>query len=181
MKFIPSKIPDVIRVEPKIFGDERGFFMESYREKKFANHGINDRFVQDNVSFSKKGTIRGLHYQIENPQAKLVMVTSGRILDVAVDIRKESKTFGQVVAIELSEENRNQLYIPVGFAHGFEVLSEEALFIYKCSDYYNPDGERGIAWNDPQLNIPWQTSTPIISEKDKNNPLLKDLENSDLF
>ena len=181
MKFIPSKIPDVIRIEPKIFGDERGFFMESYREEKFALQGINDRFVQDNVSLSKQGTIRGLHYQIENPQAKLVMVTSGRILDVAVDIRQDSETFGQVVAIELSEENRNQLYIPVGFAHGFEVLSEEALFIYKCSDYYNPDGERGIAWNDPQLNIPWQASKPIISEKDQNNPLLKDRKNSDLF
>jgi len=181
MKFIPTQIPEVIRIEPKIFGDQRGFFMESYREQKFADYGIHDRFVQDNLSLSKQGTIRGLHYQIENPQAKLVMVTRGRILDVAVDIREGSKTFGQAVTIELSEENRNQLYIPVGFAHGFEVLSEEALFQYKCSDYYNPDGERGIAWNDPQLDISWNTSEPTISEKDKNNPLLADLEPGDLF
>lgn len=155
--------------------------METYRKELFAEHGITEQFVQDNLSMSKKGTIRGLHYQIEKPQSKLVMVTRGRIMDVAVDIRKSSKTFGQSVQVELSEENRELLYIPEGFAHGFEVLSDEALFLYKCGDYYHPQGERGIAWNDESLKIEWMATDPIISGKDKNNPILKDVKNNDLF
>ena len=181
MEFIPTDIPDVIHIKPDVFGDDRGFFMETYREELFAKHGIRKRFVQDNLSMSKKGTIRGLHYQIVKPQAKLVMVTRGRILDVAVDIRRSSETFGQSVQVELSGDNRELLYIPEGFAHGFEVLSEEALFMYKCGDYYYPQGERGIAWNDESLEIKWTTPDPIISGKDRNNPKLKDVKKENLF
>jgi len=181
LDFVSTEIPEVIHIKPDIYGDNRGFFMETYREELFAEHGITEQFVQDNLSMSKKGTIRGLHYQIEKPQSKLVMVTKGRILDVAVDIRQSSETFGQSVQVELSEENRELLYIPEGFAHGFEVLSDEALFLYKCGDYYHPQGERGIAWNDESLNIKWTASDPIISGKDRNNPKLKDVNNNDLF
>jgi len=181
MEFKPRDIPDIILIKPKVFGDERGFFLETYRENLFAEHGINTRFVQDNFSFSRKGTVRGLHYQIEKPQAKLVMVTMGKVLDVAVDLRRNSPTFGKYTSAVLSGENKHLLYIPTGFAHGFAVLSEDAYFQYKCSDYYFPEGERGVRWNDETINIDWGVANPIISDKDKQLPLLEEVPEQDLF
>lgn len=175
MKFIKTEIPGVIIIEPKIFGDDRGFFSEVYRHELFVENGIKERFVQDNLSRSKKGTLRGLHYQLENPQAKLVMATRGSVLDVAVDIRKGSPTFGKYVLAELSEENKRMIYIPGGFAHGFAVLSDIADFQYKCSNYYDPTSEFGMFWNDPDVGIPWNVDEPLLSEKDKNARLLKDM------
>ena len=155
--------------------------MECFREKAFSEHGIRDRFVQDNCSFSRGGVVRGLHYQRHQPQAKLITVMQGRVLDVIVDIRKNSETFGQHVTIELSDRNKEILYVPIGFAHGFAVLSESALFHYKCSDYYCPDGERGIRWDDPDLGIEWGIDRPTISERDAGLPRLKDVAVEDLF
>lgn len=174
-------IPDVLLIEPAIHADSRGFFMETYREEELENRGINVHFVQDNLSKSHKDTVRGLHYQIEHQQDKLIMVMEGKILDVAVDLRQDSPTFGEHVARELSDENRHQMFIPKGFAHGFSVLSEEALVYYKCSDYYYPMGERGLLWNDPDLDIDWKVEEPIISGKDKNQPKLKDIKDDNLF
>ncbi|MEX0772575.1 MAG: dTDP-4-dehydrorhamnose 3,5-epimerase [Balneolales bacterium] len=175
MIFEPSEIKDVILIKPRTFEDERGFFTETYRESLLREAGIEQTFVQDNLSRSKKYSLRGLHYQIINPQAKLVMVTQGEILDVAVDIRKKSPTFGKFVTGRLSERNKHMLYVPKGFAHGFFVLSETATFLYKCSDYYNPKGERGIRWNDPDIGIPWPQVDPVLSDKDKNLPFLSDV------
>ncbi len=180
MEFVKTNIPEVILIKPRIFGDERGFFMETYRSSSFTENGL-PPFVQDNFSKSQKGTIRGLHYQVRKPQAKLVMVPRGRVIDVAVDLRKGSRTYGKHVAVEISDENKYLLYIPVGFAHGFQVLSDEALFQYKCSDYYFPEGERGVNWQDPDLDIPWdKTFDPIVSAKDQKLPKIKDVEASDL-
>ncbi|HCK64671.1 MAG TPA: dTDP-4-dehydrorhamnose 3,5-epimerase [Anaerolineae bacterium] len=177
MEFIPTKIPDVILIKPKVFGDERGFFLETYREDKFTAAGISAKFVQENNSTSRKGVLRGLHYQIKQPQAKLIRVVVGEILDVVVDIRRNSPTFGEWVGIILSAENKHQLWIPNGFAHGFCVLSEQAYVTYKVTDYYAPEFERSILWNDPQLGIDWQLSMPpILSEKDLAGKLLKDSE-----
>ncbi|MEX0779920.1 MAG: dTDP-4-dehydrorhamnose 3,5-epimerase [Balneolales bacterium] len=176
MTFEPSGIKDVILIKPKVFKDERGFFAETFRESTFKKNGIVREFVQDNLSSSKRNTLRGLHYQIINPQAKLVMVTQGEILDVAVDIRKNSPTFGESVTARLSSYNKHMLFIPEGFAHGFLVLSETATFLYKCSDYYNPKGERGIRWNDPDMTLPWPDASPVLSEKDKNLPFLKNVQ-----
>jgi dTDP-4-dehydrorhamnose 3,5-epimerase len=181
MEFIPTEIPDVILIKPNVFGDDRGFFLETYRQQLFAEHGIDTNFVQDNCSYSHRGALRGLHYQIEQPQAKLVMVLKGKVLDVAVDIRKGSPTYGQHVSVELSEENKHLLYIPTGFAHGFAVLQDDTYFQYKCSDYYFPQGERGIFWNDPALNIEWPLEEPILSGKDQNLPLLEEVQDEDLF
>ncbi len=180
MEFIPTELEDVIVIRPMIFEDKRGFFTETFRLNKFHKAGIRKPFVQDNLSRSVKGTLRGLHYQIVNPQAKLVMVTEGEILDVAVDIRRHSPNFGKYVSRRLSEKNKEMLYVPEGFAHGFFVLSERATFLYKCSDYYNPAGERGIRWNDPRIGIDWPDSDPVLSEKDSNLPLLSELEESDI-
>ncbi|ETT07696.1 dTDP-4-dehydrorhamnose 3,5-epimerase [Providencia alcalifaciens] len=180
MKIIETNIPDVKIIEPQIFGDERGFFMETWNQKKFEKlvTGKPTNFVQDNHSKSKKGILRGLHYQTENIQGKLVRVISGEVFDVAVDIRKGSPTLGQWIGIYLSAENQRQLWIPAGFAHGFYVTSDVAEFIYKCTDYYNPNAEHSILWNDTQLNINWPiTKQPILSNKDelgsqfKNSPL----------
>ncbi len=180
MKFVQTDIPDVVLIKPRVFGDERGFFTEIYRSSLFGEHGF-PAFVQDNMSMSQKGTIRGLHYQIGRPQAKLVMVPFGKVMDVAVDIRQGSSTFGKHVAVELSDENKYLLYIPVGFAHGFQVLSDEALFQYKCSNYYYPEGERGVNWQDLGLNIKWNMNVnPIVSTKDQNLPELNDVITSDL-
>ncbi|MEX0684617.1 MAG: dTDP-4-dehydrorhamnose 3,5-epimerase [Balneolales bacterium] len=176
MTFEPTEIKDVILIKPKVFEDERGCFTETYREGLFREHGIDQNFVQDNLSRSKQNTLRGLHYQIKNPQAKLVMVTQGEILDVAVDVRKDSPTFGKYVTEVLSGKNKHMLYLPIGFAHGFYVRSETATFLYKCSDYYNPKGERGIRWNDPDIGIPWGEAEPILSDKDKSLPLLSDVK-----
>ncbi|MGF7409750.1 dTDP-4-dehydrorhamnose 3,5-epimerase [Providencia alcalifaciens] len=173
MKIIKTNIPDVKIIEPQVFGDERGFFMETWNQKKFEElvTGKSTNFVQDNHSKSKKGILRGLHYQIENTQGKLVRVISGEVFDVAVDIRKDSPSFGQWVGVYLSEENKRQLWIPEGFAHGFYVTSNNAEFTYKCTDYYNPKAELSIAWNDPDLLINWpipENTSVILSLKDKN-------------
>lgn len=180
MKRIDTTLPGVIVVEPEVFKDERGFFFESYHEAKFAEIGIRDRFVQDNHSKSIKGTLRGLHYQIARPQAKLCRVIQGEVLDVAVDIRRGSPSFGQHMSVVLSAENMKQMYIPVGFAHGYVVRSETAEFIYKCSDFYFSQYERGVIWNDPELAIDWGTETPILSTKDRSHPMLSKIPSDEL-
>jgi dTDP-4-dehydrorhamnose 3,5-epimerase len=165
----PTRIPDVLIIEPKVFGDSRGFFFESFNAKNFASAtGLSVSFVQDNYSRSAKGVLRGLHYQVEQTQGKLVQVSQGAVFDVAVDIRKSSPTFGQWVGCELSEANHRQLWIPSGFAHGFMVLSEFADFLYKTTDYYAPQHERCIAWNDPSIGIDWPSGiNPLLSAKDQ--------------
>ncbi len=178
MKFTRLEIPDVILIEPQVYEDERGFFYESYREDIFKNNGVNVHFVQDNHSKSNKGVLRGLHFQIApKAQAKLVRVTRGEVFDVAVDIRPKSQTFGQYVGVTLSEENKKMLYVPEGFAHGFLVMLDNTEFIYKCSDCYSIEHERGIIWNDSQINITWpKLDIPyVLSEKDKKLPSLKDM------
>lgn len=181
MEIVETNIPDVLLLKPEVYRDDRGFFLETFREEYFKERGINVHFVQDNLSKSQKNTVRGLHYQIEQQQDKLLMVMQGAILDVAVDLRKDSPTFGKHVAMELSFDNKHQMYIPRGFAHGFSVLSDEALVHYKCSDYYYPEGERGLYWNDPKLNVDWKVTDPIISEKDQNQPRLQEINNKYLF
>ena len=181
MKFISTEIVGPLIIRPRVLSDQRGFFMECFRENAFREHGIMDRFVQDNCSFSIGGVVRGLHYQCVQPQAKLITVMQGRVLDVIVDIRRGSPTFGQHVAVELSDENKEILYVPVGFAHGFSVLSENALFHYKCSGYYCPEGERGLHWKDPDLDIDWRSSSPVVSERDAGLPRLRDVPDADLF
>ncbi|MGF1843537.1 dTDP-4-dehydrorhamnose 3,5-epimerase [Vibrio clamense] len=171
MKVIDTKIPDVKIIEPKVFGDERGFFMETWNQKQFEElvTGKSTQFVQDNHSKSKKGILRGLHYQTENTQGKLVRVVSGEVFDVAVDIREGSPTFGQWVGEYLSSENKRQLWVPEGFAHGFYVTSDEAEFVYKCTDYYHPEAELAIIWNDPEIGIKWPIDEiPKLSSKDLN-------------
>ncbi len=180
MKIIDSAIPEVRILEPRIFSDNRGYFLETYRESGLAEVGIFEKFVQDNLSKSVSGVLRGLHYQIINPQAKLVMVTKGKVLDVAVDIRRGSPTFGKYVKHVLSDENRNVMYIPKGFAHGFQVLSEEADFLYKCSDYYNPAGERGLHYLDPSIAIEWEPGRVMVSDRDQELPFMKDIPLEDL-
>lgn len=181
MEITTTNIPEVLLLKPKIYRDNRGFFLETYREEHFRSKGIDIHFVQDNLSKSQQNTVRGLHYQIEQQQDKLLMVMMGAILDVAVDLRPESSTFGQYTSVTLTEDNKHQIFIPKGFAHGFSVLSEEALVYYKCSDYFYPEGERGVYWNDPKLDIDWQVDDPIISEKDQNQPLLNEISKEDLF
>jgi dTDP-4-dehydrorhamnose 3,5-epimerase len=178
MKVSPSKIPDVLIIEPKVFGDDRGFFFESFNLKTFREAtGLDVEFVQDNHSKSARNVLRGLHYQIEQPQGKLVRVVQGEVFDVAVDIRRVSKTFGQWVGIHLSAENKKQFWVPPGFAHGFVVLSERAEFLYKTTDYYAPAHERCIAWNDPDLAIEWPiTYSPSLSGKDSKGSALKTAE-----
>lgn len=179
MQAIPTRIPEVIILEPKVFGDERGFFFESFNHRAFdAAVGHHYEFVQDNHSKSSRGVLRGLHYQIQQPQGKLVRVVEGAVLDVAVDIRKSSPTFGQWVAVELTADNKRQLWVPPGFAHGFVVYSETAQFLYKTTDYYAPEHERCIAWNDPQLAIDWQLGgmVPQLSGKDQQGKQLADAE-----
>ncbi|WP_342374624.1 dTDP-4-dehydrorhamnose 3,5-epimerase [Myxococcus stipitatus] len=174
MKVTPLEIPDLLLVEPKVFGDDRGFFMELFHAKRYADAGIPGPFIQDNYSRSSRGTLRGLHFQEPQGQGKLVQVLSGRVYDVAVDVRRGSPTFGKWAAVELSAENRRQLWIPPGFAHGFCVTSESADFHYKCTTLYAPETERCIAWNDPDLGIPWPVSEPLMSPKDLRAPRLKD-------
>lgn len=182
MKVTETKLKGVFIIEPKVFADERGFFYESYTQRKFIEAGIKTIFVQDNHSRSVKGVLRGLHYQKGNAaQTKLVRCVQGEIFDVAVDLRKTSPTFGQWFGCILSAENKKQLYIPQGFAHGFAVLSDTAEFLYKCDNYYDPQAERGIIWNDPQLGIAWGISNPIISSKDNKLALLKNISAEDLF
>lgn len=176
--FIDTEIADVKIIEPTVFGDARGYFMETYSEREFSEAGISARFVQDNESRSRKGVLRGLHFQKENPQGKLVRVIEGEVFDVAVDLRKASRTFGKWVGVTLSAENKRQFYIPEGFAHGFVVLSDTASFVYKCTRLYAPGDEGGLLWNDPQIGIRWPVGedfTPILSEKDTKNPPLDKL------
>ena len=178
MQIKQTKITDVLIIEPKVFGDDRGFFYESFNKKSFEEAtGVTADFVQDNHSKSSKGVLRGLHYQIKQPQGKLVRVVSGEVLDVAVDIRKSSDTFGQWESVILSAENKRQLWVPQGFAHGFVVLSESAEFLYKTTDYYAPEYERCIQWNDHELAINWQYSDePLVSEKDAKGVSFKEAE-----
>lgn len=180
MEVIKTEIEGVVIIEPKIFGDERGYFFESFNAAEFARKvGVNTVFVQDNESKSKYGVLRGLHFQKgEFAQSKLVRVVEGRVIDVAVDIRRGSPTFGKHVAVELSKDNKRQLFIPRGFAHGFAVLSEEAVFQYKCDNFYAPDHEGAIAWNDPKIGIDWQIrpEDAVLSEKDKKHPTLDEAE-----
>ena len=181
-KFIKLEIPEVILVESQAYLDERGFFTESYKESIFNNNGIKTKFVQDNFSYSIRGVLRGLHYQKDpKAQAKLVIVTSGEIFDVAVDIRKDSPTYGKWVGEILSSQNHRLLYVPEGFAHGFCVLSNEAYVIYKVNSEYSPNHERGILWNDPELDIPWPIDNPIMIEKDKRLPSLKNADSNFIY
>ena len=174
IKFTP--IEGLLIIEPQVFTDPRGYFYESYNKEKFVAAGINIEFVQDNQSLSQKGIVRGLHFQAPPfDQGKLVRVIQGAVLDVAVDIRKNSPTYGQNFSIELSAQNRTMFYIPPGFAHGFETLEDNTIFLYKCTDVYNKQSEGGLLWNDAELGIKWQSSDPLISEKDKILPLFKDL------
>lgn len=180
MNVINSELPGVLILEPKVFGDSRGFFYESFNARDFAEKtGLSPHFVQDNHSLSQRGVLRGLHYQLEHTQAKLVRVTAGEVLDVAVDIRRSSATFGKWASVHLSAENNRQLWIPEGFAHGFVVLSESAEFLYKTTDYYTPSAERCIRWDDPTLAIDWEfAGVPQLSAKDLNG---KTLHEADLF
>lgn len=167
MKRIETMLPGVCVIQPEVFSDARGFFLESYHEAKFADLGITDRFVQDNHSHSIKGVLRGLHYQLRRPQAKLSRVVEGEALDVVVDIRVGSPHFGKWMSVVLSAEEQNQIYVPKGFAHGFLALSASIQFLYKCSEFYDPADEGGVLWNDPDLNITWGITSPLLSEKDR--------------
>ena len=174
-KFNKTEIEGVYIIESQVFGDNRGYFLETYNKKDFDNAGLKYDFVQDNQSKSRKGVLRGLHFQKTHPQAKLVRVVEGEVFDVAVDLRKDSKTYGKWVGVILSAENKKQFMIPRGFAHGFVVLSDEATFAYKCDDFYHPEDEGGIMWNDPEVNVKWPYEGEVIlSEKDKKHPSLKD-------
>ena len=175
MKLLPTELEGVFVIEPRVFPDPRGFFMETFHRERYEALGLHADFCQDNLSFSSKNTLRGLHYQFPHAQAKLVQVLQGEIFDVAVDIRRGSPTFGRAVGVSLSESNRLQLFIPRGFAHGFCVLSATALFAYKCSDFYAPDCDRGVQWSDPGLGIAWPIEDPLLSAKDQGLPLLKDI------
>jgi len=181
MNITESRIKGVFLFEPQVFEDDRGYFFESFRKAHLKDIGFDLDFVQDNVSKSYQGTIRGLHYQIESPQDKFITCLKGEILDVAVDIRKESSSFGNYVAFKLSEKNHRSLFVPKGFAHGFSVLSEDATVSYKCSDYYNKEGERGIRWDDPLIRVNWDISRPILSDKDRKLPLFSSLKEEDTF
>jgi dTDP-4-dehydrorhamnose 3,5-epimerase len=178
MNVVKTAIPGVTIFEPKVFGDERGFFMEAYNKERYHEAGLKEVFVQDNLSKSQKSVLRGLHIQNPFGQGKLVSVILGAVLDVAVDVRKGSPHFGEHVAVELSENNRRQFYVPPGFAHGFLVLSESALFSYKCTELYRPENEFCIKWDDPQIGINWPTNTPIVSDKDQAGKTLAHLDSS---
>lgn len=175
MEIIKTSIPEVIVLAPPAFSDSRGYFLETYQQKKYAELGINLPFVQDNQSYSTKNVLRGLHFQLRYPQAKLVRVTQGIVFDVAVDIRRNSPTFGKWHGEILSAENRKQMYVPENFAHGFCVLSDSAEFLYKCTDFYVPGDEAGLIWNDPQLAIKWPIEVPILSDKDAVLPQMADI------
>ena len=177
IKKIPTALPDVYILEPRVFGDDRGFFLESYNERVFASVGIREHFVQDNHSYSSKNVLRGLHYQIQQPQGKLVRVVQGEILDVAVDLRRRSPAFGKWVAVNLTGENKRMIWVPAGFAHGFRVVSDTAHVFYKTTDYYAPEFERTLAWNDPDLKIDWELDgAPALSPKDQRGFTLQRAE-----
>lgn len=175
MKIIETKLPGAVVLEPAVFGDARGFFMETWNAERFGAHGLPTKFVQSNVSSSAKGVLRGLHYQWPRPQGKLVSVLQGEVLDVAVDIRRGSPTFGQWEAVILSEENKRQFWVPEGFAHGFAVLSDMAVFSYLCTDVYVKEADAGVRWNDPAIGVDWKIDAPLLSDKDTRAPLLADI------
>lgn len=182
MQIIPTEIPEVLIIKPDVFEDSRGYFLESFNADRFIQNNLEVNFVQDNISKSGKGTIRGLHYQAgDRAQGKLCQVISGRVFDVAVDIRFGSPTFGRYAAHELSEENHTQLWIPRGFAHGFSVLSDQAIFMYKCTDFYSKEHERTIVYNDPGLNIDWGIDNPVISQKDLNGKSLDEIDRDFIY
>ena len=176
MKVHQTALEGVLILEPSVFHDSRGFFMETYNQARYKAAGIDTDFVQDNISYSIQGTLRGLHYQSPHPQAKLVQVMDGEIFDVAVDIRPDSATFGQWAGLHLSGENKRQFFIPEGFAHGFVVLSKTTIFSYKCSDFYSPESEGGIIWNDPDIRIDWPVDNPLLSDRDRSLPALKEIK-----
>jgi len=176
MQFVPTDLPGVVVIEPKVFADPRGFFMETFHAKRFRDNGLPDAFVQDNHSQSARGTLRGLHYQIQHPQGKLVRAIRGEIYDVAVDLRRSSPHFGRWVGVTLSAANRRQLYIPPGFAHGFCALEDETEMVYKCTDLYSPQHERTLLWSDPALGIPWPIDQPLLSGKDQIGLALRQAE-----
>ena len=180
MTVIETALPGVLIIEPRVFGDARGFFLERFHAERYAEAGIAGPFVQDNHSHSERGILRGLHFQKQYPQGKLVEVVQGAVYDVAVDVRPGSSTFGQWVGVELSAENHRQFWVPPGFAHGFAVLSNTADFLYKCTDVYHPEDEGGVIWNDPDLGIDWPMDEPRLSAKDAVLPRLKDLRPEDL-
>jgi dTDP-4-dehydrorhamnose 3,5-epimerase len=180
MNIVPTTLPGVVIVEPKVFGDARGFFMETWNGPRYEVAGLPGRFVQDNLSLSCKGVLRGLHYQKPFPQGKLLSVLDGEIFDVAVDIRRGSLAFGRWVGVVLSSANRRQLYVPPGFAHGFAVTSDTALVMYKCTDVYHPEADRGVRWDDPRIGIEWPVQGPAVSDKDGRAPLLEQIAPSDL-
>ena len=175
MKVVETDLPGVLIIEPRVFGDERGFFMESWNERRYEEAGLPGSFVQDNLSFSTHGVLRGLHFQNPRPQGKLVSVLRGEVFDVAVDIRAGSPTFGRWMGVTLSAENKRQFYVPPDFAHGFVVTSEAALFFYKCTEYYSPTSEGIVLWNDPDIGIEWPTGAPILSERDRAAPPLREI------
>jgi dTDP-4-dehydrorhamnose 3,5-epimerase len=174
---IPTELPEILLIQPKIFGDERGFFLETWNERTFASIGISAHFVQDNHSRSSRGVLRGLHYQIQQPQGKLLRVVAGQIFDVVVDIRKSSPTFGKVATFDLDSRDKTMLWVPIGFAHGFIVVSDFAEVLYKTTDFYAPEHERSIVWDDPDLAIPWpMNGVPTLSKKDAHGLRLRDAE-----
>lgn len=179
MEFVPTRLPEVVLIKPRVFGDERGFFLETWQEERFAAAGISAHFVQDNHSHSRRNTLRGLHFQIQQAQGKLVRVSSGAVFDVVVDMRRSSKQFGHWVGVELNSKNQHMLWVPPGFAHGYFTLSDSADFLYKCTDYYAPHFERAVRWNDPNLGVDWPLpvgTEPILSPKDAVAPLLANAE-----
>jgi dTDP-4-dehydrorhamnose 3,5-epimerase len=178
MRATPTELPGVVIIEPQVFGDQRGFFLETWSQMRYAEAGLPSAFVQDNVSLSARGVLRGLHFQNPKTQGKLVTVLQGEVYDVAVDIRLGSPHFGRWAGVLLSGENHRQLYIPPGFAHGFCVTSETALFMYKCTDFYSPEAERGVMWNDPDLGIRWPVERPTLSAKDSHYQKLRDIDRS---
>ena len=181
MKITRCDIAGLLIIEPKVFGDARGFFLETWHEHRYREAGLDLHFGQDNVSSSRRGTIRGMHFQNPKAQAKLVWVMDGEVFDVAVDLRRSSPTFGRWHGLNLSSQNRLQFYVPPGFAHGFAVLSETALFTYKCTEFYSPKDELTLSWDDPDIGVKWPFSDPVLSEKDKNGVRLKDLPSDRLF
>lgn len=176
MNVIPTSLPGVLILEPRVFRDDRGYFLETYHRERYSEVGISAEFVQDNRSHSVKNILRGLHYQLQHPQGKLCQVVRGEVFDVAVDIRRDSPHFGQWTGVILSEHNFRQLYVPPGFAHGYCTLTDDVDFLYKCTDRYYPDDERTIIWDDPQIGIDWPIAAPLVSEKDRRAPLLADAE-----
>jgi dTDP-4-dehydrorhamnose 3,5-epimerase len=178
MNVTETELPGVLIIEPNVHGDSRGFFLETYQQERYVEAGIKEVFVQDNQSYSEHGVLRGLHLQLSRPQGKLVWVTSGRVFDVAADIDPASPTFGQYVSVELDSKSHTQMYVPPGYAHGFQVLTKGASFHYKCTDYYDPSSEGGVRWDDPTLNIQWPIRNPELSEKDLKLPTLQEIKES---